>query len=104
MTKTTTMTEQAPERKRKGPPALASRILAIGVSAAATLGLVGAMAAGASDASGSEPPVASVPSRPTKIVVVYRGASAHASAGRVAPPAVATRPASARAITSTHAS
>ena len=99
-----TTTEQAPERKRKGPPALASRILAIGVSAAATLGLVGAMAAGASDVSGSEPAVATVPSRPTKIVVVYRGASAPASAARVAQPPVANRPAPARAVTSSHAS
>jgi hypothetical protein len=99
-----TTTEQAPERRRKGPPALASRILAIGVSAAATLGLVGAMAAGATDAAGSEPPVASVPSRPTKTVVVYRGGSAPASAARAAPAAVAKRPAPARAVTTSHAS
>lgn len=99
-----TTTEQAPDRKRKGPPALASRILAIGASAAATLGLVGAMAAGASDTSGSEPPVARVSSRPTKIVVVYGGASAPASAARVAPPAIAKPPVPARAITSSNAS
>jgi hypothetical protein len=101
---TTMTTEQAPERKRKGPPALASRILAIGVSAATTLGLVGAMAAGATDPAGSEPPVANVPSGPTKIVVVYRAGSAPASAVRVAPPAVAKRPAPARAVTTSRAS
>lgn len=69
------MTEAAPRTPRtraSGHPALASRILAVGVSAAATMGLVVAMASRAPVEAGSGTDAATVARRPVKIVVVVR--------------------------------
>lgn len=66
------MTESAPRRRAPAHPALASRILALGASIAAMLGLIGAMASRAPVEEGIAAPTPSVRPRPVRIVVVVR--------------------------------
>lgn len=62
------MTEEPRPRKVR-PPALASRILAIGASTAAAIGLVGAMAARQPAPPASAEPAGSQSPRPIRVVV-----------------------------------